>query len=137
MAGRQSEAWRPLTFEPVTTRKGRFIAAARRFFDLQAASIWNDLDELLPQSQGVVLDVGCGAQPYRYLLSPEVTYRAIDYSDADRYFGCSMPDTIYYQGDVWPVADASVDVILCTETLEHVPEPAVLLAEASRCLKAG
>jgi SAM-dependent methyltransferase len=137
MVGRQSEAWRPLSFRRVTTRTNRLAAAARRFLDLQAGSIWGDLRALLPQSRGVVLDAGCGAQPYRHLLSPEATYQAIDYSGAEQHFGYAMPDTTYYQGDYWPVADASVDVVLCTEALEHVPEPAVFLAESVRCLRPG
>ena len=137
MVGRQSEAWRPPSFHRVTTRTARLTAAARRVLDLQAGSIWDDLVVLLPRSRGMVLDVGCGAQPYRHLLSPEAIYRAIDYTGADRHFGYSMPDTTYYQGERWPVADASVDVVLCTETLEHVSEPAVFLAEAVRCLKPG
>ena len=115
----------------------RLAAAARRFLDLQAGSVWDDLVALLPTSRGVVLDVGCGAQPYRHLVPPEATYQAIDYAGADQHFGYSMPDTTYYQGDRWPVADASVDVVLCTEALEHVPEPAVFLAEAARSLKPG
>jgi SAM-dependent methyltransferase len=137
MVGRQSEAWRPKSFVRVTTLQARLMATVRRFFDFQAGSIWNDLVKLLPRIRGVVLDVGCGAQPYRHLIPPEVTYQAIDYSGAEKFFGYSMPDTIYYEGDVWPIADASVDTVLCTETLEHVPEPAVMLAEAARCLKTG
>jgi SAM-dependent methyltransferase len=132
---RQSESWRPPAFKPVTTPMAKLEAAARRFLDLQAGSIWRDLVVLLPQSRGVVLDVGSGAQPYRHLLPPEATYKAIDYGGAERNFGYSMPDTTYYEGDKWPIADGSVDVILCTETMEHVPVPSAFLAEASRCLK--
>ncbi len=137
MVGRESEGWRPYSFHRVTTRTGRLLAAARRLLDLQAGSIWDDLAVLLPASRGVALDVGCGAQPYRHLLPPEVAYRGIDYSGAQRHFGYSMPDTTYYEGDRWPVDAGSVDVVLCTETLEHVPEPSVFLSEAYRCLKPG
>src|SRR4051794_13112335 len=59
---RREEAWQP----PAFTRSR--LAAVRRFLDLQAGSIWNDLATLLPPQRGVVLDVGCGAQPYRSLL---------------------------------------------------------------------
>src|SRR5262249_7863999 len=83
------------------------------------------------------LDVGCGAQPYRTLVRPGAIYRAIDYAGAEGHFGYRTSDTIYYEGDRWPVADEAVDTVLCTETLEHVPEPPAFLAEAFRCLKPG
>jgi SAM-dependent methyltransferase len=134
---RTAEAWRPPLFRPIRTRADRWLAAARRFLDLQTGSIWRDLVWLLPQRHGFVLDVGCGAQPYRSLVNPAATYKAIDHADAQRHFGYSMPDTTYYEGDRWPLADASVDVVLSTETLEHVPDPPVYLAQAFRCLKPG
>ncbi len=134
---RRSETWRPPLFKPVRTRTDRLIAATRRFLDLQAGSIWGDLGQLLPQGRGFILDVGCGAQPYRSLIHPEATYQGIDHANAQRHFGYSMPDTTYYEGDQWPISDASVDVVLSTETLEHVPAPCVFLAEAFRCLKPG
>ncbi len=81
--------------------------------------------------------MGCGAQPDRHLLPSQTTYRAIDDSGAESHFGYSMPDTTYYEGDRWPILDETVDVVLCTETLEHVPEPSVFLAEALRVLKHG
>jgi SAM-dependent methyltransferase len=135
--GRQSEAWRPPRFKPIKTRTARLAAAMRRFVDLQAGSIWSDLCRVLPSSRGLVLDVGCGAQPYRPLVHPGAVYRAIDYVGAERHFGYSAPDTTYYEGICWPVTDGSVDLILCTETLEHVPEPRAFLAEGFRCLKPG
>jgi SAM-dependent methyltransferase len=134
---RVSESWRPPLFKPIETRGDRWLAAARRILDLQAGSIWRDLSLLLPGSRGVILDVGCGAQPYRPLINPAACYRGIDYADAQRHFGYSMPETTYYEGDRWPVSDASVDVVLSTETLEHVPDPPVFLAQAFRCLKPG
>src|ERR1700684_4097520 len=48
-----------------------------------------------------------------------------------------MQDPPYFSGEVWPVAAASVDVVLCTETLEHVLETRRFLAEAARCLAPG
>jgi 2-polyprenyl-3-methyl-5-hydroxy-6-metoxy-1,4-benzoquinol methylase len=32
--------------------------------------------------------------------------------------------TEYYEGDDWPVAPSSIDLVLCTEVLEHVEAPA-------------
>jgi SAM-dependent methyltransferase len=81
--------------------------------------------------------VGCGAQPYRGLFGEGVVYQGIDIAAAKANFGYDVPDTTYFDGDVWPIADSSVDFILCTETLEHVPDPRKVLAEAARCLKPG
>lgn len=127
-AERRGEKWRP----PACTEPG-FL---RRFFDLQAGSIWSDLASELPLVKGTLLDVGCGAQPYRRLVPPGARYRAID-SAAAAQFGYQSPDTVYYSGDRWPVQDASVDVVLCTETLEHVLDPHSFLREAFRCLLPG
>jgi SAM-dependent methyltransferase len=113
------------------------MAALRRVFDLQAASIWRDLASELPAIRGVVLDVGSGAQPYRPLLSPEASYIAIDVADAGSNFGYEVADTIYFEGETWPVDSNSVDVILSTETLEHVRDPSTFLNEAQRCLRPG
>lgn len=135
--GAAEETWRPPLFRPVVSRWDRILSVGRRLLDLQAASIWNDLSVLLPQVRGLVLDVGCGAQPYRPLLGPDATYQGIDHAEAAGHLGYSVPDTIYYEGDRWPIADEDVDCILCTEALEHVPEPAAFLAEARRCLRPG
>jgi len=132
-----AEPWRPPLFTPPRSARDRAAAAARRFLDLQAGSIWKDLSALLPRCRGLVLDVGCGAQPYRPLIGPAGTYLGIDDARAGRDFGYAMPDTIYYEGDRWPVDDASADVVLCTETLEHVCDPPAFLGEAFRCLRPG
>jgi SAM-dependent methyltransferase len=137
MLSRQADLWRPLSFQPSPSGIQRVVFAARRFLDLQTASIWVDLASLLPGVTGVVVDVGCGAQPYRILFSSEVTYIGIDTVDAKTRFGYEVPDTRYYSGTCWPVADSSVDFVLCTETLEHVPDSEVFLDEAARCLAPG
>jgi SAM-dependent methyltransferase len=113
------------------------LAAARRMLDLQAASIWRDLRDELPAVRGTLVDVGCGAQPYRGLLGPDVRYIGIDTNTAKTNFGYQLPEVIYFEGDTWPVPDDEADVILATETLEHIPEPSRFLAEARRCLRSG
>ena len=134
---RSSERWQPPALRPPRTRWDRFLAAGRRLFDLQAASAWRDLKIELATAHGDVLDVGAGAQPYRPLLPADSRYRAIDIAIAGEAFGYNLPDIEYFEGDRWPVEDSSVDVVLATETLEHVPEPAVFLAESRRVLRPG
>jgi SAM-dependent methyltransferase len=129
MAAQEREIWRPV---PCVR-----IGLIRRFFDLQTGSIWKDVAAAIVSAKGTLLDVGCGAQPYRRLLSPDVRYRAIDSADALEHFGYSAPDTTYYSGSRWPVDDAEIDTVLCTETLEHVLDPVKFLQEAWRCLCPG
>jgi SAM-dependent methyltransferase len=135
-ATRTTERWQPPAFRPPRTRLDRLIAAGRRMLDLQAASAWRDLQVELAEAHGAVLDVGSGAQPYRPLLPSDARYRAIDVAVAGE-FGYDMPDTDYFEGDRWPVEDDTIDVVLATETLEHVPDPPVFLAEARRVLHSG
>ena len=87
--------------------------------------------------RGTLVDVGCGAQPYRSLLHPTVEYIGIDIAEAEERFGYLNADTRYFTGDTWPVDDATADTLLATELLEHVVDPSVFMREAHRSLKPG
>jgi SAM-dependent methyltransferase len=137
MVGMTSESWRPQLFSPTAGRVSQWLAAVRRFFDIQAGSAWRDLSGVLPFLQGTVLDVGCGAQPFRSLINHAATYLGIDTDEAKAHFGYEMPNTTYFSGNIWPTADSSVDVVLCTETMEHVLDTKQFLGEAARCLVPG
>lgn len=132
-----SEHWRPPVFTHDSTWAQRKRAALRRFFDLQAGSIWKDLKKELSAASGKVLDVGCGAQIYKSLLPDHVSYIGIDTLDAKARFGYEVPNTLYFSGETWPVEDQSIDLVLCTEVLEHIQVPRLFLSEANRCLKPG
>jgi SAM-dependent methyltransferase len=134
-AFRDDERWEPPSFADVATLRGRLVSRLRRLLDLQAASIWRDLRSPLGDASGAVLDVGAGAQPYRQLINPVATYRAIDTVDARQRFGYDMPGTVHFSGDDWPVADGTIDLLLATETLEHIPDPDGFLAKARRALR--
>jgi SAM-dependent methyltransferase len=137
MLYRTAEKWRPPLFASSGGRWASAQAVLRRFLDLQARSIWRDLRNVLPHATGTILDVGCGAQPYRSLVPVTARYVGIDSIASKDHFGYDLPDTRYFSGDHWPVADASVDLVLCTEVLEHVPDPRRFLTEAFRCLIPG
>ncbi len=83
-----------------------------------------------------VLDVGAGAGPYRRLFS-HCDYRAHDFGWEPSTVG--KYTELDYQSDITaiPVPDGSVDVILCTEVLEHVPEPIRAVHELARILRKG
>ncbi len=88
----------------------------------------------------VILDVGSGTCPYRSLFA-HCDYRTHDFK---KYEGVKLGNTndygkIDYVSDVTniPAPDGTFDVILCTEVLEHVPEPIEALREMARLAKVG
>jgi SAM-dependent methyltransferase len=137
VSGQRQERWQPPPFTRLDGPASLLLTSIRRLFDVQASSIWNDLAGELNAVTGTLLDVGCGAQPYRTLVPRDVQYIAIDTADAKDRFGYEVPDTTYFVGNRWPVEDAAADTVLCTETLEHVRDPLEFLAEAKRALTPG
>lgn len=133
----KTEHWKP----PVYSSRPGFFQKIKlilfRFLDLQSGTIWRDLAGMLPGVKGTVLDVGCGIQPFRHMFSTGTRYIGLDTVDSKAHFGYETPDTLYYSGKVWPLKDKTVDFILCTETLEHIEDPAPFLKETFRCLKPG
>jgi SAM-dependent methyltransferase len=83
-----------------------------------------------PRLQGKVLDIGCGSRPYGKFLTQATEYVGLDRNPD------LAPDVV---GSVLnlPFSDASFDGVLCTEVLEHVPDPARALGEIHRVIKPG
>jgi ubiquinone/menaquinone biosynthesis C-methylase UbiE len=86
-----------------------------------------------------VLDLGAGSAPYRADFA-HCDYRTHDFARLD-------PDQLLHGGygkidivadaTAIPEPDASFDVVLCTEVLEHVPEPMRVIGEIARLLRPG
>lgn len=81
----------------------------------------------------VVVDVGCGDQPWRDLV--ETLGAHYIGADVEQNTGGSV--MIRCLADALPLAGGTVDVALCTEVLEHLPEPDRALAELRRVLRPG
>ena len=87
-------------------------------------------------AHGTLLDVGCGTKPFEKLFRPHVQkYLGLEYSPDSGYRG----NRADFCGDAGylPLADASVDTILCTEVMEHLPDPERAVAEFARVLRPG
>lgn len=81
-----------------------------------------------------VLDLGAGNAPYRELFS-HTDYQTNDWSQSE-HLGAEEADIIG-SADALPVGDATFDLVLCTQLLEHTPEPAATLVECFRVLAPG
>lgn len=86
-----------------------------------------------------VLDVGAGSCPYRHLFA-QCEYRAQDFTGLQgeqlRHGGYGQIDYVCDASAI-PVPDASFDAVLCTEMLEHVPDPVAVIQEFARVLRPG
>lgn len=86
-----------------------------------------------------VLDVGAGSCPYRPFFD-HCSYKSQDAkmlkSEQLNLGAYGQIDYICDATDI-PVPDASFDVVLCTEVLEHCPEPIRVINEIARILRPG
>ena len=83
-----------------------------------------------------VLDAGAGSCRYKPLFQ-HCQYESQDFAEYEgenHHYG-----QLDYVGDIAtiPVVDGYFDCVLCTEVLEHIPEPELAIKEFSRILKGG
>ncbi len=94
------------------------------------------VEESAALAHGVLLDVGCGVKPFEKLFESHVEkYLGLEYSPESGYRGNKAD----FCGDAGylPLPDKSVDTILCTEVMEHLPDPERAIKEFERVLRPG
>lgn len=96
----------------------------------QLAAALQELVDALPVGD-TVLDFGCADSPYEPLFVRKFTH----YLRAD-LAGNPRSDVLIDTHGNLPLADASCDVVLSSQVLEHVADPRAYLAEAHRVLRA-
>lgn len=100
------------------------------------------------QGQEIILDAACGlgygsallacAEPSARIVGIDSSAYAVDYARSN--FGPGLANLEFREGDICQLsafADESVGVVVSFETLEHLPEPEIFLAEVKRVLKPG
>ena len=96
--------------------------------------------ESLGRRDGAVLDLGCGdgrltlSLRGRRIVGADVSRVALDRA-RDRVARRDIELVEIHPGAVLPFPDGAFDLVLLAETIEHVVDPATLLAEALRVLR--
>jgi ubiquinone/menaquinone biosynthesis C-methylase UbiE len=116
-----------------------FAASDLFAFNLRNRDRWIAEQAASVPARSKVLDVGAGSAPYRALFT-HCDYKSQDFSqlkdDQLRHGGYAQIDIVSAASAI-PVPDASFDVVLCTELLEHVPEPIAVINEFARIVVPG
>lgn len=77
-----------------------------------------------------VLDVGCGVKPYFPYFASAASYVGVDVQD-------NPAADVHGPVEALPLEDGSFDVVLCTQVLEHVDDPAAAVRELHRVTAPG
>jgi SAM-dependent methyltransferase len=77
-----------------------------------------------------VLDVGSGVKPYYPFFAGAAEYVGVDVKE-------NVDADLVGSADAIPVEDGSFDVVLCTQVLEHVDDPAAVVRELARVTAPG
>ena len=108
-------------------------------FNVVERDRWVAAQAALLSEGAVVLDAGAGSCPYRSLFA-HCDYKTQDFTSlqGDQLSG-GQYGAIDYVCDIVaiPADDNSFDAILCSEVIEHVPDPDTVMEEFFRILKPG
>ena len=108
-------------------------------FNLRNRDLWVAAQAKAIPAGTRVLDAGAGSAPYRHLFA-HCRYETQDFAELkDAQLRHGAYGKIDYVCDMTaiPVADATFGAVLCTEVLEHHPEPIRVVAELARVLAPG
>lgn len=105
-------------------------------FFLAHRALHAEISRMAGNAVGTVIDVGCGTAPYRALFA-HTRYIGIEVASGSEFGSAKGGADVLYDGQRLPLADGSVDNVLCNQVLEHVFEPTAFLSELRRVLRPG
>lgn len=105
------------------------------------ANYWlnKDIKSSVNYAKGILLDIGCGNQPYYAIYRKKVDkYFGLDLPTASQVMGVNLkPDIISNANFSIPVKNESIDTVLLIQVLEHLAEPEKVISETKRILREG
>jgi SAM-dependent methyltransferase len=116
------------------SRKPTDLSISSRFSADMVAPYYEKV--IRAHAQGRLLDMGCGYVPlyetYRDLVSENICIDWDNITHVNPYL-----DHIVDLTNALPFESCSVDTVLLTDVLEHIPEPMNLICEIARILRPG
>ena len=79
--------------------------------------------------RGKLVDIGCGSKPYIKYFRYINDYIGVDINKGEA--------DIVANAESLPIKSNSIDIVLCNQLIEHVPEPDKIIGEIHRILKEG
>lgn len=104
-------------------------------FYLIRSALFNAIRKEAPHLKGKLLDFGCGRKPYQNLFKVD-EYIGMDIQTSGHNHNNSLVD-VYYDGKHIPFPDNYFDAVFCSEVIEHVFDPEIILPEILRVCKPG
>lgn len=139
-----SRQYKELSIKEFTRAASKYESDSIGVYKLCRRDYAGILEEIEKEDFQTLLDAGCGTAPILSLLSekyPDRLYTGIDLTpmmiEAAR--AKHLPNAEFVIGDCedLPFANNSFNVIICSQSMHHYPNPQAFFNGAFRCLKAG
>jgi ubiquinone/menaquinone biosynthesis C-methylase UbiE len=109
----------------------------RRMIDIFTDTLNGLIMKIKPNKSFSILDVGCGEDFVASVLTeafPEATKTGIDSSDDALSIALRKDSVCYLREDIYmlPLDNSRIDIVLCSEVLEHLRSPQDALIELDR-----
>ena len=139
-----NEEYKKLSIKEFTKAAGVYESNQAGIYEMCKKDYPDILEELEREPFTDVLDAGCGPAPMISLLSekyPQKHYVGLDLTPAmiEQAEKKHIPNATFVVGDCenLPFADESFDVIICTNSFHHYPNPQAFFDSVKRCLRPG
>lgn len=141
---RTSESYKELSKKEFTQAADSYETNHAGVYNICKKDYPDILAEIEKESFTDLLDAGCGTAPMLSLLTarfPEAHFTGIDLTPKmiAAAKAKKLPNTTFVCGDCenLPFEAESFDVIICSQSFHHYPNPLNFLENAKRCLRRG
>lgn len=98
---------------------------------LSTKDLYQGLRHLFPTLTGRILDVGCRDKPYAIWLRHAHEHIGLDVLSGPKV------EHVIEDGHPWPVTDASINAVICTQVIQHTRDVPHVIRQIDRVLVDG